>query len=196
MKDPYTHGHCGRVAEYAQRIAARLGLSDAELRDIWHRSRLHECGKIGVPEWILNFPGRLTDDMFEVVKCHTGWGADVARKAGLPPRVVNIIRYHHERMDGKGYEGGLRGEDIPLEARIVSPADIFDAITTRRPYKDPKTWAEGIREVQRLRGTALDPEVTDTFLAVLQEMAVERAEDGDIGPTTPATHINTANRTH
>ena len=170
LKDRYTRGHCDRVAEYALRIASRLGLGEEELRDIRHGAWLHDCGKIGVPEAVLNFPGPLDAEMLAVMRQHSGWGADVARRAGLPPRVVNIILYHHERVDGRGYESGLRGEDIPLEARIVSPADIYDAMTTDRSYKRGMTRRDGMVELRRLRGTALDPEVTDVFLDILREM--------------------------
>lgn len=183
LKDRYTAGHCDRVADYALRIAARMGLDGDELRDIRHGAWLHDCGKIGVPEALLNFPGRLDADGFALIKRHTSWGADVARKAGLPPRVVGIILYHHERMDGLGYESGLKGEDIPLEARIVCPADIYDAMTTERSYKKGLSRRDGMAELRRLRGTALDPEVTDVFLEVLEEL--DGGPDAGTGPPVP-----------
>lgn len=170
LKDHYTRGHCDRVADYALRIGSRMGLTEAELGDLRHGAWLHDCGKIGVPETVLNFPGRLDAEMVAVVRQHCAWGADVALKAGLPPRVVNVILYHHERFDGQGYPSGLRGEDIPLEARIVAPADIYDAITTERSYKRGLPRREGMAALARLRGTALDPEVADVFLEVLREM--------------------------
>lgn len=167
LKDPYTRGHCDRVADYALRIAARLGLPADHVRDIKHGSWLHDCGKIGVPEAILNYPGRLTPEMFSVIQRHPGWGADVARQASLPPRVINVILFHHERMDGHGYESGITGAALPLEARIVAPCDVFDAITTERPYKPAASRQDGIRALEELAGSALDADITKLFVEIL-----------------------------
>ncbi|MEK7365939.1 MAG: HD domain-containing phosphohydrolase, partial [Candidatus Deferrimicrobiota bacterium] len=134
LKDPYTRGHCDRVAAFALKIAEALGLPEGTRRAIKHGSWLHDCGKIGVPEAILNCPGKLSAADFEVVKKHPGWGAEVGRQANLPEEVINIILYHHERFDGRGYPTGAKGTEIPLEARIVAVADVFDAMSTDRPY--------------------------------------------------------------
>jgi len=175
LKDPYTRGHCDRVADYALQIAGRLGLPADHVRDIKHGSWLHDCGKIGVPESILNYPGRLTPEMFSVIQRHPGWGADVARQAALPQRVINVILFHHERIDGHGYESGITGAALPLEARIVAPCDVFDAMTTERPYKPAASWAEGIRVLQELAGTGLDADITKLFVEILQGSAEARA---------------------
>jgi len=171
LKDPYTRGHCDRVADYALRIAARLGLPTDHARDIKHGSWLHDCGKIGVPEAILNYPGRLTPEMFSVIQRHPGWGADVARQAALPQRVINVILFHHERIDGHGYESGITGAALPLEARIVAPCDVFDAITTERPYKPAASKQDGIRALEELAGTGLDADITKLFVEILQGAA-------------------------
>ncbi len=167
LKDPYTRGHCDRVAAYALKIASGLRLPEEMLRSIKHGSWLHDCGKIGVPEAILNFPGRLSERDFEVVKKHPGWGAEVARQAHLPEEVVNIILYHHERIDGKGYPTGAKGKEIPLEARIVAVADVFDAMSTDRPYAKGYDREHAFRVMGVLRGPALDPELVDIFLVAL-----------------------------
>jgi putative nucleotidyltransferase with HDIG domain len=167
LKDPYTRGHCDRVAAFALKIAEGLGLQEGTLRAIRHGSWLHDCGKIGVPEAILNFPGKLSAADFEVVKKHPGWGAEVGRQANLPAEVINIILYHHERFDGRGYPTGAKGTEIPLEARIVAVADVFDAMSTDRPYAKGYDRAEAMRVMGVLRGAALDPQLVDIFLAGL-----------------------------
>jgi response regulator RpfG family c-di-GMP phosphodiesterase len=167
LKDPYTRGHCDRVAAFALKIAEGLGLPEGTRRAIKHGSWLHDCGKIGVPEAILNCPGKLSAADFEVVKKHPGWGADVGRQANLSGEVINIILYHHERFDGRGYPTGAKGTEIPLEARIVAVADVFDAMSTDRPYAKGYDRAEAMRVMGVLRGAALDPQLVDIFLADL-----------------------------
>ena len=167
LRDPYTRGHCDRVAEYALRIAEALRLPERSRQAIKHGSWLHDCGKIGVPEAILNHPGKLSEPEFEVVKKHPGWGAEVGRQAMLPEDVINIILFHHERFDGRGYPTGAKGKDIPLEARIVAVAEIFDAMSTDRPYAKGYGRTEAMRVMGVLRGAALDPQLVDLFLAGL-----------------------------
>ena len=167
LKDPYTRGHCDRVAAFALRIAEALRLSEGTRRAIKHGSWLHDCGKIGVPEAILNCPGKLSEADFDVVKKHPGWGAEVGRQANLPEEVINIILYHHERFDGRGYPTGAKGTEIPLEARIVAVADVFDAMSTDRPYAKGYDRAEAMRVMGVLRGAALDPQLVDIFLGGL-----------------------------
>jgi putative two-component system response regulator len=167
LKDPYTRGHCDRMAAFALKIAEALRLPEGAQRAIRHGSWLHDCGKIGVPETILNCPGKLSAADFEVVKKHPGWGAEVGRQANLPEEVINIILYHHERFDGRGYPTGAKAAEIPLEARIVAVADVFDAMSTDRPYAKGYDRAEAMRVMGVLRGASLDPELVDIFLAGL-----------------------------
>ena len=167
LKDPYTRGHCDRVAAFALKIAGALGLPEGTRQAIRHGSWLHDCGKIDVPEEILNCPGKLSAEEFEVVKKHPGWGAEIGRQANLPKEVIDIILYHHERFDGKGYPTGAKGTEIPLEARIVAAADIFDSMSEDRPYAKGYDRAEAMRVMGVLRGAALDPELVDIFLADL-----------------------------
>lgn len=164
LKDPYTKGHCDRVANYAVKIAEALGLSREEQKNIRYGSWLHDCGKIGVPEAILNHNGPLSPEQMEVVKNHSRWGADVARLAQLPDAVINIILYHHERYDGKGYPLGLKGNDIPIEARIVTVADTYDALTSDRPYRNKISHEKAIEFLISFKEQFFDPEIVDVFI--------------------------------
>ena len=168
LKDPYTNGHCERVAFYAVLIAGAIGLNDTEKKDIRDGSWLHDCGKIGVPERILNNGGELNPEEFELVKNHTFWGADLARRAQLREGVINIILYHHEKFDGRGYPRGIAGVNIPLESRIVAIADAYDAMTTDRPYQDKLPHEFALNNIMQERGTCFDPELVDAFMTALE----------------------------
>lgn len=167
LKDSSTKGHCDRVATLALRLAGALGVSDEVLKEIRYGSWLHDCGKIGVPEAILNAERALTAEEFKVVMQHPEWGREVARKANLSETVQEIILYHHERYDGKGYPHGLRGESIPLAAQIVSAADICDALTMDRPYRKGLGNDELIRILTGMKGENLAPRLVDALFALL-----------------------------
>lgn len=167
LKDFYTRGHSERVAWYAVRIAELLGLSEEMKKEIRYGSWLHDCGKIGVPEVILTSPYGLSEQEFETVKGHPVWGAEVARQARLSQVVVNIILHHHERYDGSGYPMGLSGEDIPLEARIVTIADIYDALTSQRHYQPASSPRETADILRGMKGQKLDPRLVELFLGSL-----------------------------
>lgn len=167
LKDPYTRGHCDRVAGFALMIADRLKLAKEAKLHIKYGSWLHDCGKIGVPDAVLNFDGKLKDAEFNVIRQHPVWGARVARQARLPQTVINIILFHHERYDGEGYPNGLRGRTIPIEARIVTIADIFDALTSKRPYREALPWEEAIDLMESMSGNYLDPDLLWLFQAVI-----------------------------
>lgn len=169
LKDPYTRGHCDRVADYATSLAERLGIDDLLIRDIRFGSWLHDCGKIGVPEVILNFKGPLSKKDFEIVKRHPLLGSEVARQACMSPVVINIILSHHERYDGLGYPAGLKGEQIPLEARIVSIADVFDALYSDRPYRNAYQAADVLLILREMTGTFLDPHLMECFWPIAEE---------------------------
>ena len=168
LKDPYTKGHCERVAHYALLIADKLNLPDNLKDDIRFGSWLHDCGKIGVPEQILNAPRSLSTDEIVTVRFHPEWGAEVARKARMSPIVINIIRNHHERYSGGGYPDNLTGEGIPLEARIVAIADTYDALTSTRPYNEPRSREDAIGILRELSCKELDPALTEIFLDILE----------------------------
>lgn len=164
LKDPHTKGHCDRVAAYALQIADMLGMEDAVQREIRYGSWLHDCGKIGIPETILNAPRALTEEEYTIVKKHPVWGAEVVRKANLSAIIHDIVLYHHERYDGKGYPTGIAGEDIPLEARIVAVADVYDALSSDRPYRPAMPTDKARQLIIEQRGTAFDPAIVDLFL--------------------------------
>ena len=168
LKDPYTKGHCERVAHYALLIADQLELPENMKDDIRFGSWLHDCGKIGVPEQILNAPRSLKSDEITTIHFHPEWGAEVARKARMSAVVINIIRNHHERFSGGGYPDNLSGERISLEARIVAIADTYDALTSTRPYNEPRSREAAIEILKELSGRALDPELTEIFLDILK----------------------------
>jgi putative two-component system response regulator len=167
LKDSYTRGHCNRVADYAIMIADALGLQPDFREDIKYGSWLHDCGKIGVPEHILNKPGPLDPEEMEIVKNHPAWGAEVVRLAHRSDTIVNIIYFHHEKFDGTGYPARKKGNDIPLEARIVTIADIFDALTSQRSYRKAFRLNEALEILQSMRGAELDPELLDIFLTLM-----------------------------
>lgn len=135
-KDDYMRGHSYRVAEYSALIAKQLGWSEHEVENLRNAAYLHDIGKIGVPDTILNKPTRLTDEEFAAIKSHTVMGADILKDITLLDHLVDIARNHHERYDGKGYPDGLVGEEIPLSARIVCVADSYDAMKSRRIYRN------------------------------------------------------------
>ena len=169
LKDPYTRGHSERVANYAIMIARKLGLTEEAQAAIRYGSWLHDCGKIGVSENILNNEGPLDDAEVHVIRNHPLWGADVARKGSLSGAIVNVILSHHERFDGKGYPAGLVGDEIPLEARIVSVADIYDALTTERPYRMAYAPERALEMLESMKGNVLDPELVDCFSSAMKE---------------------------
>ncbi|MDD2309124.1 MAG: response regulator [Desulfuromonadaceae bacterium] len=170
LKDPYTKGHCDRVARYAVALARAAGLNDGMINDIKHGSWLHDCGKIGVPEGVLNFPGRLSEEDLETVQQHPRWGSDVARQARMPDTVINIILYHHERVDGKGYPSGLKTDEIPIEARIVAIADVFDALYSNRPYRKAYDFKRTIEILHEMTETHFDQRLMELFLPIAEEV--------------------------
>ncbi|ACH37906.1 MAG: hypothetical protein ACD_55C00054G0001 [uncultured bacterium] len=171
LKDASTKGHCDRVATLAIKIAERLGVSEEIKQEIRYGSWLHDCGKIGVPEAILNAERGLTDEEFQVVMKHPEWGCEVVRKANLSKTVQNIVLYHHERYDGKGYPQKLDGDRIPIEAQIVATADICDALTMDRPYRKGFTRDETIGTMNEMKGNHLAPRLVEVLLEVLAEEA-------------------------
>jgi putative nucleotidyltransferase with HDIG domain len=162
--DPYVHGHSRRVASYAIRIARELRLSPEEIANVETAALVHDIGKIYTPQEILHKPGRLTDREFAIVKLHARDGAEILADAG-DPQLTEIVRHHHERLDGNGYPDGIAGSEIPLGSRIVAVADTFDAITSTRPYRPPRSHKEAIEIISNESGTQLDATVVAAFLA-------------------------------
>ncbi len=172
-KDPCLRGHSVRVSRYAVATAKRLSLDDAAVEQIRIGGELHDIGKIGTREAVLQKPGALTEDERHQICAHPVLGermlAPLARES---PGVLRVVRSHHERVDGAGFPDGLEGEAIPLEARIVAVADAFDAMTSERPYRAPRAPAAALHELRAVSGTQLDAEAVDAFTAALEDPAV------------------------
>jgi len=166
-KDPYTKEHSKRVTEVALAIAQEMGATEDELESISFAGMLHDIGKIGVRDSVLLKPGRLTAAEFEVIKMHPVIGEQIVEPLGLIQAERDIIRSHHERMDGTGYPDGLAGDQIPLLARIVAVADAFDAMTSTRPYREALGEEYALEEFERGRGRQHDPAVIDALHRVL-----------------------------
>ena len=166
-KDSETDEHLGRVGDLAVAVGRRLGLSEERMHLLRWAGRLHDIGKIGVPNAILRKPGRLTDAEFEVIKRHTVRGYRLTARSGALAEIAPIVRAHHEKMDGSGYPDGLRGEEIPLEARIVAVSDVWDALTWDRPYRVGMMPADAARILNEWSGPHLDPACVEALFAVL-----------------------------
>jgi putative nucleotidyltransferase with HDIG domain len=158
------HGHSRRVASYAGRIARELRLSPEEVASVETAALVHDVGKIYTPQEILHKPGRLTDRELAIVKLHARDGAEILADAG-DPQLTEIVRHHHERLDGNGYPDGIAGSEIPLGSRIVAVADTFDAITSTRSYRPRRSHKEAIDILSNESGTQLDATVVAAFLA-------------------------------
>jgi putative two-component system response regulator len=172
-KDSYTRGHSIRVSQYAVATAARLGFAGSELEGIRLGGELHDIGKIGTRESVLHKPGSLTADEFRQITEHPALGERMLSPlAHESPDVLRIVRSHHERLDGKGFPDGLRGEKIPIEARIVAVADSFDAMTTRRPYRESRPPEAAVSELRRVAGTQLDPHAVEAFVGAFPDPGV------------------------
>lgn len=167
LKDPYTRGHSERVARYALQIADSLRLNRYERELLTTGCWLHDCGKIAVPLSILHSPHAMTDSEFTLVKKHATWGAEITEQAGQCQEIVSIVRHHHEAYGGKGYPDGLAGDKIPLLARIVCVADVFDALTSKRPYRPACTLHDTVEIMKKMRGQQLDPKLADLFFRIV-----------------------------
>ncbi|MFI5232903.1 MAG: HD domain-containing phosphohydrolase [Gemmatimonadales bacterium] len=164
--DSYTFGHCGRVADNAVAVAQALGLDELEQKTIRLGAYLHDVGKVNVPHEILNKPGPLTRDEFEVIQMHPVWGIEMLAGVEFPWDIKPIIRWHHEKYDGTGYPDRLRGDEIPLSAQIVGIVDVYDALTTTRSYRGAMTHEGAITEMMRVRGSWSE-EVFAAFMRAL-----------------------------
>jgi len=168
-KDHYTNGHSLRVARYGMEIAKRLGKSEKEQEDIYCMGLLHDVGKIGIRAEILNKKGKLTKEEFDIIKSHTIAGYDILKSIKEIPELAIVARSHHEKYDGTGYPDGLKGEEIPENARIICLADCYDAMTSRRSYSYPKPQAEVRAEIIRCRGNHFSPEIADVMVAIIDD---------------------------
>ena len=173
-KDPYTRGHSSRVVEYSLLIAEAIDPDKEKLKDIEISAILHDVGKIGIPDRILRKPGRLTFEEYAYMKRHPELGASIIEPIEKLKRLQKNILHHHERFDGAGYPTGLRGEEIPLGARIICIADSFDAMTTDRPYRRKKSIRAAIIELKRNSGTQFDPTLVKIFIREFEKYRLKR----------------------
>jgi diguanylate cyclase (GGDEF)-like protein/putative nucleotidyltransferase with HDIG domain len=168
-KDQTTHGHVRRTQIYAREMGKLLRLGESEIQALHAGALLHDIGKLAVPEYILNKPGKLTEAEFAKMKIHPTVGGDILRRVNFPYPVEDIVRYHHEKWDGSGYPKGLKGEAIPLIARIISVVDFYDATRCDRPYRKGMKREESIALLRGMVGTAFDPKVVEKFVAHVEE---------------------------
>ena len=166
-KDPYTRGHSDRVSEFSVLIGEKLGLSKDELKILKIGGLFHDVGKIGIPDSILLKEARLTDDEYSQIKNHPSIGAHILQNSEFFKDIIPIVKHHHEKYDGTGYPGKLKGEEIPYFARITAVADTFDAMTTKRSYRDALPLNVVKAEIEKYAGTQFDPKIAKVFLDVL-----------------------------
>ncbi len=168
-RDPYTHGHIGRVSMYAQWLAEALEWPKEQMRTLAFGARLHDIGKIVVPDHILKKPGDLTPEEWELMKQHPIAGGKILSNIKHLQDALNYVLYHHERWDGSGYPHGLAGRDIPIEGRLLAIADVYDALTTDRPYHPARPRSEVIQYLNLRAGVHFDPDLTPIFIQALED---------------------------
>lgn len=168
-KDTYTNGHSTRVAEYSGEIAKRAGFTSKKQNDIYMMGLLHDVGKIGIPDSIINKPAKLTDEEYGMIKSHSVMGAKILENITEFPQLTVGARWHHERYDGKGYPDGIAGEEIPQEARIIAVADAYDAMSSRRSYRDVLAQDIVREEMEKGKGMQFDPVYAEIMLKMIEE---------------------------
>lgn len=178
-KDEYTIGHSKRVSEYAALIAEKMGLTEEEISKIKYAATLHDIGKIGVPDTVLNKPSRLSDEEYEIIKTHSTIGADILKNIDVISYTADIARHHHERYDGKGYPDGLSADENSIGARIVAVADAFDAMNSKRIYRNPLSREIILNEINRNRGLQFDPAVADAFIELLGSGVIDNLDNDE-----------------
>ena len=191
-KDPYTHGHCEMASRHARLIARRMGLDDYQRSVVCYAALLHDVGKIGVSDGVLNKPGPLLPEERELMRAHVRVGYELLRNVPALASIADVVLHHHEWYDGTGYPDGLSGEEIPVAARIVSAVDAYSAMVTRRSYKEAYTDEHAREELRRCAGSQFDPRVVESFLEVLDSPEAADADDdwdGECGVLPGFTHV-------
>ena len=168
-KDPYTYGHSSRVNYYANLIAQKLDLSQNDLDNLQIGAFLHDIGKVGIENKIISKQGKFDDQELKIARRHPEIGTELVAPIGVPLEVTSVIRHHHEFYDGTGYPDGLKGDAIPLLARIVSLAEVFDAMVSNRPYRKALPLDEAVKEVKRCSGTQFDPKLVEILVQLVEE---------------------------
>jgi len=190
-KDNETGMHVIRMSHYARLLGIAAGMSDAQADDLLHAAPMHDVGKIGIPDRILQKPGPLDKDEWAIMQSHATIGADIIGEhaSGMLKVARDIALSHHEKWDGSGYPGGIAGEAIPLEGRICAIADVFDALTSERPYKKAWTVPDAVAFMQKQKGQHFDPRLVDLFIELLPEICAIKekwAEESVEKPAEPA----------
>jgi putative nucleotidyltransferase with HDIG domain len=175
LREHNTGQHSQRVREYTELIARRFGVDEKKRREIGFGALLHDVGKIAVPDHILLKPDKLNDDEWREMRKHPDAGYRIVKRIGFLKEAAEIVHSHHERYDGKGYPSGLKGEDIPFGARMFMVADVYDALTSERPYHSPMSYEEAAEEIRRMSGSHFDPFVVGIFLSLAPEQLKEIA---------------------
>ena len=168
-KDPYTSGHSLRVQQYSEKLGEALGLSSKKMMNIKSAAILHDIGKIGIDDSILRKPGKLTSEEFDIIKKHPGIGSDILKDVDFLSDAAEIIRSHHERYDGNGYPDGISGDKIPVESTILSIADVYDAMTSDRPYRGALSREEALTEIKSNAGIQFSPSIANKFVEIISE---------------------------
>ena len=183
MKDKYTNGHSTRVAKYTAMLAKELGYDDETVEKYYRIALLHDIGKVGVPQEVLNKPGKLTDEEFEIIKSHTSKGYDALKEITIMPELAVGAKAHHERPDGKGYPNHLKGDEIPRVAQIIAVADCFDAMYSNRPYRNRMNFDKVVSIIKEVSGTQLTEDVVDAFLRLVEKGEFRDPNDHGGGTT-------------
>jgi len=178
-KDPYTRGHSERVGAWSRSVAAALGLPPSDVDMIGQAGLLHDIGKIGIPETVLRKPGELDPDEWAVMRNHPLIGAQIVAPFDFFAAGALMIRHHHERCDGTGYPDGLVGDEIPIGARIITVADVYDALTSNRPYRAARSHSTAVETLTAGAGRVFDEDAVTAFIGLLQSFATVRH---DVGP--------------
>lgn len=168
VRDPYTAGHQRRVAELSVAIAGLLGMNEQDIEELYMGALIHDIGKIQVPTEILVNPNILNDNELLLIQGHTSVGHEILEDSGVPPAILNIIRHHHERLDGSGYPDGLSGDEITIQAKIVAVADVVEAMSSDRPYRAALGMEKAIKEIAQGRGRFFDSKVVDACISLIE----------------------------
>lgn len=189
LKDTYTQGHSFRVAQYTEMLAREMGFDEKTVEKYHNIALMHDIGKVGIPDAVLNKPGRLTDEEYNLIKSHTTRGYDVLENISLMPEIAIGAHLHHERPDGKGYPLRLKEDEIPVVARIIAVADCFDAMYSNRPYRPRMNFEKVVSIIKEVSGTQLSPNVVDAFLRLVDKGEFRAPDDKGGGSTESIENI-------
>jgi putative nucleotidyltransferase with HDIG domain len=179
LRDGLTQQHSQRVQRYALALAHEAGITNRPLLEAINRAALlHDIGKLGIPDRVLQKPGPLTRDEYDLVKAHATIGADILTAAAFPGSLARIVRHHHENWDGTGYPDGLRGQAIPVGARVLAIVDCYDALTSDRPYRRALSHGSAVAMIHERRATMYDAEFADAFLRIVPHLRSGTAREG------------------